>query len=141
MTTPEAPPTITSTLTYTGNHTDQLTAWLADTPHHFDGDGDLVIDTPDGEIHPRPGSWLIRWTDDQVTVASPRTAHRTYGPEGIAGRLQRAEAQIASALEWADDLDEAAARLLPGAAHPAATSLRARLGVRKRPQTTPEDQS
>jgi hypothetical protein len=85
---------ITSTHPYTDNHTDQLTTWLADTPHHFDLDGDLVIDTPDGEIHPRPGSWLIRWTDGEVTVASPRTAHRTYGPEGIAGRLQHAEAAL-----------------------------------------------
>ncbi|MEH0657572.1 hypothetical protein QA860_07450 [Streptomyces stelliscabiei] len=85
---------ITSTHPYTGNHTDQLTAWLADTPHHFDLDGDLVIDTPDGEIHPRPGAWLIRWTDGEVTVASPRIAHRVYGPQGLAGRLHRAEEAI-----------------------------------------------
>lgn len=81
---------IISTHPYTDNHTDQLTTWLADTPHHFDADGDLVIDTPDGEIHPRPGAWLIRWTDGEVTVASPRTAHRTYGPEGLVGRLNTA---------------------------------------------------
>ena len=91
MTTHDDTPTITSTHPYTDNHTDQLTTFLADTPHHFDGEGDLVIDTPDGEIHPRPGSWLIRWTDGEVTVASPRTAHRTYGPQGLAGRLRAAQ--------------------------------------------------
>lgn len=90
---------ITSTHAYTGHHDDQLTTWLADTPHHWDGDGDLVIDTPDGEIHPRPGSWLVRWTDDEVTVASPRTAHRTYGPQGLAGRLRAAEAALARVRE------------------------------------------
>ncbi|MDX2566065.1 hypothetical protein PV413_23790 [Streptomyces scabiei] len=101
---------ITSTHPYTDNHTDQLTAWLADTPHHFDGDGDLVIDTPDGEIHPRPGSWLIRWTDGEVTVASPRTAHRTYGPEGIAGRLRATQFTAAHWHQAAIDRDD-----IPGA--------------------------
>ncbi|MFJ1664828.1 hypothetical protein ACIOK4_00275 [Streptomyces bottropensis] len=131
---------VTSTHAFTGHHTEQLTAWLADTPHHWAGGGDLVIDTPDGEIHPRPGAWLIRWTDGEVTVASPRITHRVYGPEGLAGRLQRAEAQVASALEWADELDEAAARLHPGAVHPAAASLRARLAPAQpeQPQASPD---
>ena len=87
MTTHADTPTITSTHTYTDNHTEQLVDWLADTPHHFDDDGDLVLHTPDGEIHPRPGALLVRWTDDIVTSASPRTAERTYGPHGINGRL------------------------------------------------------
>ncbi|WP_032761339.1 hypothetical protein, partial [Streptomyces alboviridis] len=50
----------------------------------------LVIETPDGDIHPRPGALLIRWTDQVVTVASPRIAHRVYGPEGLIGRLNTA---------------------------------------------------
>ncbi|MDX2539815.1 hypothetical protein PV437_42680 [Streptomyces scabiei] len=94
MTTPDTPPTITSTLTYADNHTDQLRTWLADTPHHFDDDGDLVLHTPDGHIHPRPGSLLVRWTDHQVTSASPRTAQRVYGPHGIASRLATAETAL-----------------------------------------------
>jgi len=93
MTTHDEPPAITSTLTYTRPHTDQLTTWLADTPHHYD-DGDLVLHTPDGHIHPRPGSLLVRWTDGIVTSASPRIAERVYGPHGITGRLHTTEAAV-----------------------------------------------
>jgi hypothetical protein len=44
-------------------------------------------------------------------------------------RAERAEAQVTSALDWCDELDEAAARIHPEAKHPAAGSLRARLTV------------
>ncbi|MDX3629028.1 hypothetical protein PV728_01625 [Streptomyces europaeiscabiei] len=93
---------ITSTHPYTDNHTDQLTAWLTGTPHHWDYDGDLVIDTPDGQIYPRPGWLLIRWTDNAVTTATPRIAERIYGPQGLLGQAQDTVTRVrALADSWA----------------------------------------
>ena len=81
------PAMVIDTRVWTGTPDPGLTDWLGAAPHDFDGD-QLVLRTPDGDIRPRTGSSLIRWTDDEITVASPRSAQRVYGPDGIAGRLR-----------------------------------------------------
>jgi hypothetical protein len=77
-------------------------AWVRLDQHHFDN-GELVIRTPDGDAQPRPGWSLVGWTDGTVTVASPTTAARVYGPDGIAGRLERAEAALARIAALAEE--------------------------------------
>lgn len=72
-----------------------LPEWL-DGHHHHDA-GQLVVHTPDGHAQPRPGWTLVGWTDGTVTVASPTTVERVYGPDGIAAQLTHAEAAIARA--------------------------------------------
>lgn len=79
-------PHITDTHTWDGTHT--LPDWL-----HWDGG--LTIPGRDDTTPPQPGWTLVRWSDGQVTVASPQVADRVYGPGGIWGRLQRAEAELA----------------------------------------------
>ncbi|MDX3516293.1 hypothetical protein PV755_46695, partial [Streptomyces caniscabiei] len=70
-----------------------LPDWL--TPGHYRWtDGQLVIRHDDGNTQPQPGWLLIHWTDDTVTVASPRVADRVYGPDGLHGRLQQAETAL-----------------------------------------------
>lgn len=71
-----------------------LTAWLAGTPHTWTS-GRLILHGPDGDTRPEPGWWLIRWDDDLVTTASPAVAERVYGTDGLWGRLQHAEEQLA----------------------------------------------
>jgi hypothetical protein len=71
-----------------------LPAWL-DGLHHFDG-GELVVHTPDGDAPPRPGWSLVGWSDGTVTVASPTTVDRVYGPDGIAAQLDRVLAAVDS---------------------------------------------
>ncbi|MDX2667415.1 hypothetical protein [Streptomyces stelliscabiei] len=77
---------ITGLHTWPGGRDPGTAAYLADAPHRWDGD-QLVIDTPDGEIRPRPGWTLVTWHDGEITVASPRTTHRVYSPHGLAGQL------------------------------------------------------
>jgi hypothetical protein len=84
---------IADTRVWTGIPEPDLTDWLGSAPHTLDGD-QLVLHTPDGDIRPRAGSTLVQWTDSTVTSASPRTAQRVYGPDGLNGRLQRTEAAI-----------------------------------------------
>lgn len=86
------PPDITHSWTWTGGR--DIPDWLA-RHHHFDG-ARLVIHTPDGHIRPEPGWWLIHWSDDAVTTATPRIAERVYGTAGLHGRLERAEADLAA---------------------------------------------
>ncbi|MBD9700682.1 hypothetical protein IHE56_00960 [Streptomyces sp. ID01-12c] len=71
-----------------------LPDWLTPDHYHFDNN-QLVIRHPDGNTRPQPGWLLIHWTDDTVTVASPRVAERVYGTDGLHGRLQRAETALA----------------------------------------------
>lgn len=80
--------TITDTRFFTGIATPDLTTWLGPAPHSWDS-GQLVLHTPDGDIHPRPGSTLVRWSDGTVTSASPRIAQRVYGPDGQLARYTR----------------------------------------------------
>ncbi|MFF9215590.1 hypothetical protein [Streptomyces viridosporus] len=47
--------------------------------------------------------------------------------DALYGRVERAEAALARAHEWADELDEVARRIHPEAAHPAAAGLRIRM--------------
>jgi len=70
-----------------------LPAWL-DGRHHDDY-GRLIIHTPDGDARPEAGWTIVGWSDGSVTVASPTTTARVYGPDGIAGRLARAETALA----------------------------------------------
>lgn len=88
------PPAPARTHIWDGTHT--LPDWL--TGHHWTA-GQLVIHTPDGDTRPQAGWWLIRWTDDLVTTASPAVAERVYGNDGLWGRLQRAEHEIAQHTE------------------------------------------
>lgn len=96
-------PAITRIWTWHGRP-DQL-HHLADVPHTWDGTH-LVLLHPHDDAHPQPGWTLVHWTDGMVTAASPRTADRTYGPHGLHGRLQQAEA----ALTRLRDADQAALR-------------------------------
>ncbi|GAA3852183.1 hypothetical protein GCM10023084_02970 [Streptomyces lacrimifluminis] len=80
-------PTITATHTWDGTHT--LPDWL-----HWDGDR-LVLPGRDDDTRPQPGWMLVRWSDGHITVASPQVAARVYGPDGMRGRLERAEAELA----------------------------------------------
>lgn len=89
-------PHITDTHTWDGTH--HLPDWL-----HHDGHR-LVLPGRDDDTQPQPGWMLVRWSDGQVTVASPQVAARVYGPDGMRGRLERAEAELADrdAAESAD---------------------------------------
>jgi hypothetical protein len=78
--------------THQWDGTRNLPAWL-DRHHHWDGQ--LVIHTLDGHAHPQPGWTLIHWTDDTVTIASPRIAAREYGADGVWARAARAEQMTA----------------------------------------------
>jgi hypothetical protein len=82
------PPTPAHTHIWDGGN---LPDWLQLDDYHFDNN-QLVIYTPDSPTRPQPGWSLIRWTDNTITVASPTVAERVYGPDGIAGRLARAQA-------------------------------------------------
>ncbi len=104
------PPDIAHTWTWTGDRT--LPAWL-DRHHRWHQDRP-VIHTADGPRTLHIG-WLVAlWTDDAITVGSATVADRVYGPNGIAGRLQRAEAR---ARELERHLREADAENLELAAH------------------------
>jgi hypothetical protein len=80
-------PTITHTHTWDG--TPNLPPWL-----HWDGRR-IVAPGRDDITPPKPGWTLVRWSDGQVVVVSPQAAARMYGPHGLLGRLQRAEAALA----------------------------------------------
>lgn len=92
------PPAPARTHIWDGTHT--LPDWL--TGHHWTA-GQLVIRTPDGDTRPRPGWWLIGWTDGSVTAATPTVAERVYGPDGIASRLAAAEKTLARIQAVADE--------------------------------------
>ena len=89
-------PHITDTHTWDGTRT--LPDWL-----HHDGTR-LVLPGRDDTTQPQPGWMLVRWSDGLITVASPQVADRAFGPDGMWGRLQRAEAELADrdAAESAD---------------------------------------
>ena len=85
-------PDITHTWTWTGDR--DLPDWLAG--HHHGHHDRPVIHTVDGPRHLYNG-WLVAlWSDGAITVGSNTVADRVYGPDGIAGRLKRAEAAIAA---------------------------------------------
>lgn len=86
-------PNITDTLNLAGASRADLTTWLAEAPHTWQ-DGGLVLHASDGDVRPGAGWMLVRWSDGQVTAASPHVADRAYGSDGLHGRLQRAEAAI-----------------------------------------------
>ncbi|MFD9248480.1 hypothetical protein [Streptomyces bottropensis] len=90
---------IAATWTWTGSR--DLPTWL-DRHHHWHHDRP-VIHTTDG---PRTlyRDWIvIGWSDGAITVASATVAERVYGPDGIAGRLERAEAALARIQAIADE--------------------------------------
>lgn len=76
-----------ATWTWTGNR--DLPDWIGH--HHWHADRP-VIQTADGPRTLYDGWMAILWTDGAITVASATVAERVYGPDGIAGRLKRAEA-------------------------------------------------
>ena len=80
--------------THTWDGTPTFPTWLPADRHSWDGT-QLVIHTPDGDAHPRPGWWLIGWTDGLITVASPAVADRAFGVTGLAGRCTAAETALA----------------------------------------------
>ncbi|MDX3202108.1 hypothetical protein [Streptomyces scabiei] len=86
-------PTVSGTRVWDGSHDPDLTEWLGPRTHHYDG-VQLVIASIDGPVRPLPGYHLVRWTDGAVTTASPRTAERVYGPDGLCGQLARARAAV-----------------------------------------------
>lgn len=93
-------PSVTHTHTWTGTH---LPAWTID-HHHWDND-QPIIHTPDGDTPLQPGWCIALWTDGTVTVGSPTTAQRVYGPDGIRGQLERAEAELRRHAEQEAALD------------------------------------
>lgn len=91
-------PTVTHTHTWDGS---TLPGWLpADDAH-------TVLHARDDDTPPQPGWMLVRWSDGIITVNSPQAADRTFGPDGIWGRLQRAEAELADR-DTAESADAAA---------------------------------
>lgn len=87
-------PDITATWTWTGDR--DLPDWL--TGRHHWHHGQPVIHTADGSRTLHDG-WLVAlWSDGLVTVGSNTVADRVYGPDGLAGRLQRAETATDSEL-------------------------------------------
>lgn len=91
-------PHITDTHTWDGTH--HLPDWL-----HWDGG--LTLPGRDDTTPPQPGWMLVRWSDGLITVASPQVADRAFGPDGMRGRLQRAEAELADR-DTAESADAAA---------------------------------
>lgn len=89
------PHNIAHTWTWTGDRT--LPDWL-DRHHHWHTDRP-VIHTTDGPRHLYDGWMVILWTDQAITVASTTVAERVYGNDGLWGRLQRAEHEIAQHTE------------------------------------------
>ncbi|MEH0590815.1 hypothetical protein [Streptomyces scabiei] len=65
----------------------ELTAWLGDAPHTLDGNR-LILHTDLGDMYPRTGWTLLKWSDGEITVASPRIVERVYGPGGLLGQAQ-----------------------------------------------------
>lgn len=97
-------PTITDTHTWDGSRA--LPTWLHPHQHRWNDDGQLLIHHPDGDTHPQPGWLFVGWSDGTVTVASPTTAERVYGPDGIHGRLERAEATVKRVQAVSDEWGE-----------------------------------
>ena len=89
------PPDITRTWTWTGSR--DLPDWL-DRRHHWHTDRP-IIHTADGPRTLYDGWIVIGWSDGAITVASATVAERVYGPDGIAGRLERAETELAGVLK------------------------------------------
>ncbi|WP_319052660.1 hypothetical protein [Streptomyces europaeiscabiei] len=89
------PPEITHRWTWTdGSDRTDLPDWLGPDQYHWHHDRP-VIHTADGPRTLYDG-WLVAlWTDGVITVGSATVADRVYGPDGIAGRLARAEAELA----------------------------------------------
>jgi hypothetical protein len=85
--------------TWTGQPEADLSAWLGDAPHHYEGD-QLVIhgEGADEDVRPRPGWQLVRWPDGVVTVASARTAARVYEPDAASTTPAELRDQVAAAL-------------------------------------------
>lgn len=98
-------PTITHTHLWDG--TRDLPTWLTPSHYRWDGHQQLVIHHPDGDTRPQPGWTLVHWTDGITTAASPQVAERAYGPDGLWGRLQRAESELRQYTEG-DSADAAA---------------------------------
>lgn len=67
------------THTYTGTRTPELTTWLADTPHTWDGPH-LVIHAPDHDVRPQPDWTLAREGNGHVSVLSPDSDQRFLQP-------------------------------------------------------------
>lgn len=101
-------PTITDTHTWDGTH--HLPDWL------HQEDGHLVLPGRDDTTQPQPGWMLVRWSDGLITVASPQVAARAFGPDGMRGRLQRAEAELADR-DAAESADAAAGSYANGSEH------------------------
>jgi hypothetical protein len=90
---PHTGPTVVGTRVWDGSRDPGLSTWLGPHSHHYEGE-QLVIDSIDGPVRPRPGYRLALWTDGEVTVASPRTAERVYGPDGLCGQLALTQAAV-----------------------------------------------
>jgi hypothetical protein len=78
-------------------------AWVRPDQHHFSAD-ELVIHTPDGHALTPPGWTLVGWSNGTVTVASPTTTERVYGPSGAFEQLARAEAALTRVAALREDL-------------------------------------
>jgi hypothetical protein len=101
MTTRNGTPAITDSHRLTNPPEPGLTAWLGDAPHTLDGD-QLVLHTDLGDMHPRTGWTLLKWSDGEITVASPRIVERVYGPGGLLGQAQDTVTRVqALADRWA----------------------------------------
>lgn len=110
-------PDIAATWTWTGDRT--LPDWLTGY-HHWHADRPTVH-TVDGPRALYTG-WLVAlWTDGVITVGSNTVADRVYGPDGLAGRLQRAEAALDRPGPAAGSCSAPGPRTEPNNTGPAAT--------------------
>lgn len=96
-------PTITHTRTHDGTRSRDLDTWLDGTPHGWIGNRLVLFCGNEAPTRPHPGWLLIRWSDHTVTTATPHVTARVYGPHGLAGRLQRAEATLERVRKALDD--------------------------------------
>ncbi|GAQ61914.1 hypothetical protein [Streptomyces scabiei] len=101
MTTHDDTPAITDSHLLAHPPGPELAAWLGDAPHTLDGNR-LILHTDLGDMYPRAGWTLLKWSDGEITVASPRTVERVYGPHGLLGQAQHAVTRVrALADSWA----------------------------------------
>lgn len=88
-----APLDIARRWTWTDGSDRTLPDWL--TGHHHWHHDRPVIHTIDGPRTLYDGWIVAQWTDGAITVGSTTVADRVYGDNGLAGRLARAEAELA----------------------------------------------
>lgn len=82
-------PATVDTRIWDGTRDPELITWLGNA-HRFDGT-QLVLQTPDGDLYPRPGWTLLRWPGGDLTVMSSRLAAKRLAPTATAASRVKEE--------------------------------------------------